>query len=404
MKHKGLLWLLVVILSFSVGFGANELLGNSGHTETEIGLTAEGDNAESLEVSDILNTTEPTEEEEEQDDKTKSPAKGTKGNLEVHYIDVGQGDSEFIRLPNGQTMLIDAGETATTYNYLSSLGVKKLDYVIFTHLHSDHIGGGSKVIDGFDIGSIYMPRKAHASQTAENLLLTIQGKGLKMKVAKAGVVILDEGDLKIELLGPVNDYSEVNNSSAITKITYKDTKFLFTGDAEEQALRDITADISADVYKVGHHGSETSTFGWMLDKMKPKHAVISCGAGNSYGHPDQAVLDLFKKYDVKVYATYELGTIIATSDGKNITLDKNAMTIQTNAPPVVTTQEEPKSSYEESNNASNNNYNQQERIVYRTKSGKKYHRAGCSYLKSCIEVTLSEALSRGLSPCSRCNP
>lgn len=396
MRHKGLLGLLITLLLFTGGCGTSEPNNHTGNIDTQISLQEQGEQQENSDVSDVIDTSEPAEKTEEPKVDKSTTTGNVKGNLEVHYIDVGQGDSEFIRLPNGQTMLIDAGETATTYNYLNSLGVERLDYVIFTHLHSDHIGGGAKVIDGFDIGSIYMPRKTHATQMAENLLLTIQSKGLKMKVAKAGVVILDEGDLKIELLGPVNDYSEVNNSSAITKITYKDTKFLFTGDAEEQALRDVTADISADVYKVGHHGSETSTFSWMLDKMKPKHAIIS-GDGHSYGHPDQTVLDLFKKYDVNVYATYELGTIVATSDGKNITLDKNAMTIQANAPPVVTTQEEP-----QGKNSSNSN--QQERTVYRTKSGKKYHRAGCSYLKSCIEVTLSEALSMGLSPCSRCNP
>lgn len=140
------------------------------------------------------------------------------GTLRVNYIDVGQGDSIFIQLPNNETMLIDAGEaykSDNVINYLNNLGITKIDYVIGTHPHTDHIGGLEEVINTFDIGSIYMPRASSTSKTYEDLLTTISSKGLKVKTAKSGVVVLDEDNLKLEFIAPNSDsYSELNNYSA----------------------------------------------------------------------------------------------------------------------------------------------------------------------------------------------
>lgn len=239
------------------------------------------------------------------------------GMLTAHFIDVGQGDSELLQLPDGQTMLIDAG--GDVRNYIASLGIEKIDYLVATHPHADHIAYMEEVIRDFDIGEVYMPRVSHTSKTFENMLLAIQEKGLKIKTAKAGVNILSADGLTIDIVAPASDsYDDLNNYSAVIQVTYKDTAMLFTGDAETLSENQIAADISADVLKVGHHGSSTSSSASFLNRVNPKIAVISCGEGNDYGHPHREVLQRLNKRNVEIYRTDEDGTIVITSDGMNL--------------------------------------------------------------------------------------
>lgn len=247
------------------------------------------------------------------------------GTLRVNYIDVGQGDSIFIQLPNNQTMLIDAGEaykSDNVINYLNNLGITKIDYVIGTHPHTDHIGGLENVINTFDIGSIYMPRAGSTSKTYEDLLTTISSKGLKVKTAKSGVVVLDEDNLKLEFIAPNSDsYSELNNYSAVLKLTYLDNTFLFMGDAETLSEDEITNEIKADVIKVGHHGSDSSSSLEFVKKVSPEYAIIMVGVGNSYNHPYQSIIDRYESVGAKVLRTDLDGNIVCDSDGKKITCD-----------------------------------------------------------------------------------
>ena len=247
------------------------------------------------------------------------------GTLRVNYIDVGQGDSIFIQLPNNQTMLIDAGEaykSDNVINYLNNLGITKIDYVIGTHPHTDHIGGLEKVINTFDIGSIYMPRAGSTSKTYEDLLTTISSKGLKVKTAKSGVVVLDEDNLKLEFIAPNSDsYSELNNYSAVLKLTYLDNTFLFMGDAETLSEDEITNEIKADVIKVGHHGSDSSSSIEFVKKVSPEYAIIMVGVGNSYNHPYQSIIDRYESVGAKVLRTDLDGNIVCDSDGKKVTCD-----------------------------------------------------------------------------------
>ncbi len=237
--------------------------------------------------------------------------------LAAHFIDVGQADSILLQLPNGQTMLIDAGEDVR--DYISDLGIRKIDYLVATHPHSDHIGYIEEVVRAFEIGEIYMPRVSHTSKTFENMLLAIQEKGLKIKTAKAGVTALDTEDLNIVFVAPVQEYYEdLNNYSAIVKVTYKSKSMLFTGDAEALSESQITADIDADVLKVGHHGSSTSTSKRFLDRVSPQIAVISCGADNEYGHPHREVLQRLSSRNIEIYRTDESGTVIVYCDGENL--------------------------------------------------------------------------------------
>lgn len=245
--------------------------------------------------------------------------------LVAHFLDVGQGDANVIELPNGEVMLIDAGIKSSgdkIVEYIEDLGYSDIDYVVATHPHADHIGGMAEVIASFDIGTIYMPKAVSTSQTYEDLLETIQDKGLSIHTGKAGVSVLDTDDLTIEMLAPVSDdYSNLNNYSIVLKITYGNTSFLYTGDAEEENLNEITGDIHADVLKVGHHGSDTSTSASFLEKVTPSYAVISVGEGNSYGHPAEQTIQLLEEYTQHVYRTDFNGTVVISSDGVNISVE-----------------------------------------------------------------------------------
>ena len=242
--------------------------------------------------------------------------------LKVHFLDVGQGDSIFIELPTNETILIDASIKEASnkiINHLREENVSKIDYVFATHPHSDHIGGMSAVIKAFDIGQIYMPKAVTTTKTYENLLLTIKDKNLKIKTAKAGNTIIDTDDLKLVVLAPNQDsYESLNNYSIVLKLTYKEKSFLFTGDAETLSEKEITGDVEADVLKVGHHGSRTSTSQAFLNKVNPSYAVISVGLNNDYKHPHQEVIDRLEKKNIKIYRTDQNGDIIFTTDGYNI--------------------------------------------------------------------------------------
>lgn len=255
-----------------------------------------------------------------------------KGMLNVHFLDVGQGDSIFIELPDEKTMLIDAGENyhgEGIKNYIGDCGYSRIDYLVATHPHADHIGSMPYIVRNMDIGSVYMPKAAANTKTYENLLESISKKGLKITSAKAGLTIAEESDYTINVVAPVTiDESNLNNSSAVIKLTYKDNTFLFTGDAEKKELETITADISADVLKVGHHGSTTSTTEEFLDEVNPSYAVISVGEDNSYGHPHKETLDLLEAFNCEIYRTDFDQTVVFSSDGKTISVKTGEQSIK----------------------------------------------------------------------------
>lgn len=245
-------------------------------------------------------------------------------------IDVGQGDSIFIELPNNEVMLIDAGTAqygTTVLNYIKKLGYTKINYLVATHPHADHIGGLEKVITNLEIEKIYMPKATTTTKTYESLLATISNKGLKINTAKAGVTVFENNDLSVRFIAPNRTYySNLNNYSAVVKIQYKNNKFLFMGDAETLSENEITSDISADVIKVGHHGSKTSSGQSFVNRVNAKYAIISVAKNNGYNHPDILVVERWQKSGTTVYRTDEAGTIVISSDGKNISVTKGVAT------------------------------------------------------------------------------
>lgn len=248
-------------------------------------------------------------------------------NLKVHIIDVGQADSIFIELPNKQSMLIDAGNNSDddiVVDYINELDYDKIDYVVGTHPHEDHIGGLDTVIDTFDIGKIYLPKAENNTKTFEDVLLAIKNKNLKINTAVAGVNILEMENLRINIISPLNKtYEDFNYYSAVVKIEYLDNSFLLMGDAEKINESEIISEVNADVIKIGHHGSDTSSSEQFLQKVSPDYAIISVGEDNKYGHPNDTTLKLLNEMNVKVFRTDESGTITVISDGKNIEVEKS---------------------------------------------------------------------------------
>ena len=245
--------------------------------------------------------------------------------LKVHYLDVGQGDSIFIELPNNETMLIDAAESYQSeniINYLKNLNYQKIDYVIGTHPHTDHIGGLKDIINTFEIGKIFMPKVVSTTKTYESLLMAIKDKNLKINTAKAGTSIIDTDALKINILAPNNSiYTELNNYSVVTKITYGTTKFLFMGDAEKLSENEIKENVTADVIKIGHHGSNTSSSIDFIKKVNAKYGIISVGLNNKYNLPKEETITNWENSGTKIYLTSTNGTIRASSDGTNINIE-----------------------------------------------------------------------------------
>ena len=239
----------------------------------------------------------------------------------VKFFDVGQADSILVQSA-GVNMLIDAGTNNmgnTVVQNLKDLGITKIDYLVGTHPHEDHIGGMDDVINNFEIGTIYMPKVQTNTKTFEDVLDAISNKGLTITTPEVGYVF-EVGNTKCEVMcagtGTTEENSNLNLSSIVIRMVYGEESFLFMGDAEEknESSRQWP---QATVLKVGHHGSDTSSSESFLNQVKPEISVISVGINNTYGHPKKTTLDKLNALGTSIYRTDQNGTITITCDGTN---------------------------------------------------------------------------------------
>ena len=241
--------------------------------------------------------------------------------VKVEYIDVGQADAILIE-NDKKYMLIDAGNNEDgdlLVNYFKDKNITDFEYVVATHPHEDHIGGMDNIIKNFNIKNYYMPDCYTTTKTFEELLDALEEKNLSFETPDIDSEFL-LGDALFKVLYTGTDKRDLNNTSIVLRMTYKDVSFMFTGDATNVTEKKILAkDLQSDVLKVGHHGSQYSTSDEFLDKVNPKYAIISVGTGNVYDHPKDITLNKLK--GIEVHRTDKEGTIRVISDGKNIDIE-----------------------------------------------------------------------------------
>lgn len=263
---------------------------------------------------------------------SSAPAVASGEALTAYIIDVGQGDSILLTSPSGKTMLIDAGESDSfeaVDTFLKSKNVSKLDVVVATHPHSDHIGGMANVIKAYEIGAFYISPKAHTTKTYERMLDALEEKNVSTYPAYGGADCYIEWDesVTVRILSPIKgeEYEDLNDYSVIICCTFGNTGIMLTGDAETHAeslaLSRLPLGLfNATAIKLGHHGSSTSSSEAFIKAVSPEVALISVGEGNDYGHPHKETLDLLAKLNIPYYRTDESGTIAVVMDGTQTTV------------------------------------------------------------------------------------
>ncbi len=328
-----------------------------------------------------------------------TPISSEDADLTVHFISVGQGDCTLIE-SRGRFALIDGGEYSERYNvisYLSSQGVKELDFIISTHPHSDHCGSLSEVIRSFSTTTLICPDAESDSNVWEYVLDAADERGVTVETPEV-YDTYSLGVATITILSPESNaiYSNLNDYSLVTLVEYGNTSFMLTGDAEsgvEKALVRSGYDLKADVLKCGHHGSSTSSCESFLDAVKPYAAIISCGLDNDYGHPHKETLSALKERNIPYWRTDIDGNIVINSDGEklHISTDSQKAESLTEATYTLSTSEYPSD------------------VCYiGNKKSMVFHSMDCGAVDTIKNKVMlysrEEALDEGFRPCGTCKP
>lgn len=311
----------------------------------------------------------------------------------VHFIDVGQADCALIEC-GGQYMVVDGGnveDSSLVVSYLQQQGVEEIAAVVCSHAHEDHVGGLPGVLAVFPTQAVYAPTKTYSSKCFDDFVYYTDQQGLEITIPKPGDT-WKLGDATVTVLGPTQSYADPNDTSIVLMIQFGATRFLFTGDMETGAENDMldywgeSFDWHADVLKVGHHGSDTSTGYRFLNEVMPTYGIISVGEGNTYGHPCEVPLSRLNDAGVTLYRTDELGHVIVTSDGTNVSIrweDSSATPISPDIDGTL-----PSTQY------------------IGNKNSLKLHLPGCSSLpkeeNQVVFESYDDAIAAGYTPCSRC--
>ncbi len=317
------------------------------------------------------------------------------GDFEIHFIDVGQADSQLV-ISDGHYMLIDGGNAADSNviaAYLKKLSIDYIDVLVCSHAHEDHAGGLAGALSVAKVGEIYTPKTGSDANFYKNFIRKAEEQNINIK----NPLPLDEitlGKSKVMFLGPITQEDvELNNTSIVLKVIYKENSFLFTGDAEfneEKEIMDTGIDVSANLLKVGHHGGSTSTSYRFLREVNPEYAILSVGKDNSYGHPHDETLSRLKDAGVTVFRTDVQGDIVVKSDGKNISITPSRNKNIDNLKDIKAVEEI--TDYEYIGN----------------KSSKKFHRLNCSGLpkekNKVFFKSREDAVYDGYTPCETCKP
>ena len=318
--------------------------------------------------------------------------------FQIHFIDVGQADAALISC-DGHHMLIDGGnrdDSSRIYSVLQKAGIDHLDLVVGSHAHEDHIGGISAAFQAADVDLVLSPVTEYDSKVFKTFKSKAEEQGSGLTVPSVGSAY-ELGSATVKILG-LNGGEDTNDTSIILKVTYGETSFLFTGDAEydgEHAVLDSGADLSATVLKVGHHGSDTSTCYPFLRAVMPQYAVISVGAGNSYGHPNDDTLSKLRDAGAVVFRTDLQGDIFCTSDGKTVSFETQKQVSEEQVNPTIAD-----GSGQESQDTSG--------TYIGNVNSMKFHRTSCSSLpKESNRIyfdSRSAAVNAGYASCQRCTP
>ena len=383
-----------LLLTFFLLLASASVLSNSGYTAQNIPSIQAAEHTASVSQS------------------ANSSSREQKDLLTVTFLDVGQGDAAVLQC-GGQSMMIDGGKAKASsyiYSWLKKNQISHLDVMVATHTDADHIGGLSGALNYAKVGTAYCPVTSGTTKTFQSFVKYLKKQGKSITVPKAG----DEfslGGAQVRILGPTDPQAEGNNSSIVLKVTFGDTSFLFTGDAEreeEQELLESGYDLESTVLKVGHHGSDTSTSYLFLRTVNPQYAVISVGADNTYGHPTEAVLSRLRDADVKTYRTDLQGTITAVSDGKKVTFqtERNAeINTLDQAGPGQKNEVVPSAGKAAASDSS------AEKTYVLNTNTHKFHDQDCSSVsqmkeknKRIVTESRDQIITDGYEPCGRCHP